>query len=98
MSAAILDLLFWLAVLACAVAQFFIIRAVFKPAPIFGTQAVGDESAAIPRGNLPAAPRWLEVVWAVLPAFFLALAFAMAWQLMHPTQLMLPVLQPSSGL
>ena len=70
----LLDAIFWIAAVGCVVAQFFILRAVWRVAPI--VSAVH---------TVPAPRRALEVAWAILPALMLLGAFVGAWQLMHPS-------------
>jgi hypothetical protein len=86
----ILDALFWIAVAGCAVAQFFILRAVLRtpasrpmdsPSPLNQTAGGGAE------GGLPVraqSGRVQEIVWAVLPSLLLGAAFVLAWRAMHP--------------
>jgi hypothetical protein len=82
----LLDALFWVAVSGCAVAQFFILRAVLRPSPLPSVN-----SAASPAGTGADLPlrrqsgRTQEIIWAVLPALLLATAFVLAWRAMHPT-------------
>jgi hypothetical protein len=69
----VLDALFWIAVGACVVSQFFIFRAVWRVIP----PVTGPSSVPAPR-------RAAEVVWALLPALLMVGAFVGAWRLMHP--------------
>ena len=64
-----LDVLFWTAAAACAVAQFFIVRAVWKVIPS-GTSSP----------DVPAPRRALEIMWVLLPVLLLAGAFAGTWR------------------
>ncbi|MES2524477.1 MAG: hypothetical protein V4617_17390 [Gemmatimonadota bacterium] len=82
MRPAILDAVFWIAALSCAIAQFFILRAVLRPSvvPEPGTRTPGDASLPVRRQS----GRIQEIVWAVLPSLLLAAAFVLAWQTMHP--------------
>lgn len=66
--AAFVPALFWIAVGLCAVAQVFILRAVFRALP-----------APPVSSSVPAPKRWPEILWAVLPVFGLAAAFYGAW-------------------
>ncbi|HYW32358.1 MAG TPA: hypothetical protein VE869_12680 [Gemmatimonas sp.] len=77
----ILDAVFWSAALSCAIAQFFILRAVLRPpaVPDEATRTPGDASLPIRRQS----GRVQEIVWAVLPAFLLTAAFVLAWRNMH---------------
>jgi heme/copper-type cytochrome/quinol oxidase subunit 2 len=68
---------FWVAAVACAVAQAAIVRSVF----------VARVPAAGPAGDVPRAAgarRAPEVAWAVLPALALAGVLALTWRAMHP--------------
>jgi heme/copper-type cytochrome/quinol oxidase subunit 2 len=68
---------FWVAAVACVVAQLAIVRSVLVArAPADG--AAGDVSrpAAVRRGA--------EVAWAVVPAIALAAVLAVTWRAMHP--------------
>jgi hypothetical protein len=89
-----LDRLFWLAVVVCVIAQFFILRAVLlpEPAPPAGSPAETGRAA----GRLRSPSRPLEIAWAVLPAVGLVLLFAWAWELRHPA-LPSPVLPATSS-
>lgn len=70
---AVLDLLFWVAAVACVVSQFFILRAVWRVVPA----VTGSPSVPAPR-------RASEVFWAVLPTLLMLGAFVGAYRLMHP--------------
>jgi len=61
--------LFWASVVACLVAQGFIIRAAFRAArpPVDGAP-------------VPAPHRGAELLWALLPAFALAALWGAAWR------------------
>jgi heme/copper-type cytochrome/quinol oxidase subunit 2 len=65
------DAIFWVAVVCCAIAQWFILRGAL---------------AAHPAAGAPMSParRGLEVVWAVLPAVALAVVLAATWRALHP--------------
>lgn len=69
----VLDVIFWIAAAACVVAQWFIIRAVWRVIP-----------SATGAPNMPTPRRAQEIAWAILPALFLLAAFAAAWRSMHP--------------
>lgn len=71
MPIAMLEALFWIAAGTCAVAQLFIVRAVFRPA---------IEPAT---GSVPAPHRLQEIAWAIIPAVLLTAAFVFAWRAMH---------------
>jgi heme/copper-type cytochrome/quinol oxidase subunit 2 len=83
MTPAVSDAIFWAAVLLCAVAQFFILRAVF--APTAPAPAGSSAEAGRAAGRLREPSRPLEIAWAVLPAVGLVLVFLWAWQLQHPS-------------
>ena len=76
MSPALLDGLFWVAVVCCAIAQLYILRAVFRTLP--------PRPTSVDALNVPMPHRQQEIVWAILPAFLLAAAFYGAWRSMHP--------------
>ncbi len=67
------DGLFWLSVVCCTIAQFFIIRSVR------GTRHVPEPSAGVPRSRDS-----VEFVWAVLPAIGLVVLLLFTWRAMHP--------------
>jgi heme/copper-type cytochrome/quinol oxidase subunit 2 len=77
------DAIFWVAVASCAVAQIFILRAVFRvtPASVSGSTASAPEGENV---SVPTPHRLTEIVWVVLPVALLALAFVGAWRTMHP--------------
>jgi hypothetical protein len=66
------DILFWLAVGSCVVAQAAIFRAVL---------ATGGASAQT--GSVPRPRTGAEVAWALIPAVGLALVLALTWRAMH---------------
>jgi hypothetical protein len=79
----ILDALFWVAVSGCAVAQFFILRAVLRPSalpPVNRAATTAGSDLPIRRQS----GRTQEIIWAVLPSLLLAAAFVLAWRVMHP--------------
>lgn len=83
MNTAVLDALFWIALAACAVAQYFILRAVFAPeapAPVGSPAEAGRAAGRLRRPSRP-----LEIAWAVLPAVGLIVLLAWAWQMQHPS-------------
>jgi hypothetical protein len=85
MSIPLSDAIFWIAVAACAIAQIFILRAVFRVTP--AGVAAGSATSSSPEGervSVPAPHRLTEIVWVVLPVVLLVLAFVMAWRVMHP--------------
>jgi len=85
MSTSLTDAIFWVAVVLCAVAQIFILRAVFRVTPA-GVQA-GSANTSTPEGeqaSVPSPHRVTEIVWVVLPVVLLAAAFVFAWRTMHP--------------
>lgn len=63
MTASLAGVIFWLSVASCVVAEVAIIRSTFR---------VSSASAAEAGVALPHPRRWLEIVWAVLPAIALA--------------------------
>lgn len=65
-------ILFWIAVVACIVSQYFIIRAVWR--------AVPSETGS---PNVPSPHRAMEIGWAILPAVLLVAVFLGAWQALH---------------
>jgi hypothetical protein len=80
MSTRFFDAIFWIAVVACAVAQLFILRAVFRVTPV-GSVAKGTVADA---SGVPTPHRLTEIVWVLLPVALLVLAFVGAWRQMHP--------------
>jgi heme/copper-type cytochrome/quinol oxidase subunit 2 len=87
----ILDALFWVAVSGCAVAQFFILRAVLRPMAVpFADSAPSSTGADLPVRRQSG--RTQEIVWALLPSLLLAAAFVLAWRVMHPAAPAAPVL------
>lgn len=64
--------LFWLFVAACAVAQLFIMRAVFRTLPVAPTNSA-----------VPAPRRWAEIVQVILPIVGLVALFYGAWRAMR---------------
>lgn len=73
MPEAVADLMFWVALVCCAVAQVAIIRSVFIVTP---AAATGAEPGAVPR-------RATELAWALLPAVVLGALFWVTWRAMH---------------
>jgi hypothetical protein len=92
MSTRISDAIFWVAVVACAIAQLFILRAVFRVTPSAGSSS---ESIAEASG-VPAPHRLTEIVWVLLPVLLLALAFFGAWRAMHPASFLPDYLRPDA--
>lgn len=91
MSTILADAIFWIAVAACAVAQIFILRAVFRVTP--AGVAPGSSASSTPDGesvSVPKPHRLTEIVWVVLPVVLLVLAFVLAWRTMHPVAPALP--------
>ena len=66
------DLMFWIALVCCAIAQIAIIRSVLSVTP-----------ASVPAQRAPASRRATELVWAVLPPLVLAAVFWATWRAMH---------------
>ena len=83
MPSAFLDVLFWIAAASCAVAQVFILRAVLRVVVQPVSNSEGDRSSSA--SHVPVPRRSLEILWAILPFFFLAAAFVAAWRVMHQT-------------
>jgi hypothetical protein len=84
MSVVVHDLLFWVAVGLCTLAQLFILKAVFLPGEPPAEGPAADGRAA---GRLRPPSRPLEMAWVVLPAIALVFVFMWAWSLRHPTGL-----------
>lgn len=63
--------LFWVAVAVCAIAQLYIMRAVFRTLPDAPTNS-----------TVPAPRQWAEVVQAILPIAGLVALFYGAWRAM----------------
>ncbi len=85
MSTQLSDAIFWIAVAACAIAQIFILRAVFRVTP--AGVATGSATTSTPDGeqvSVPSPHRLTEIVWVVLPVTLLVLSFVLAWRVMHP--------------
>ncbi len=72
MSRQVAEIVFWIAVAMCAIAEIAILRAVFTP------PANASSSAPIPHS-----PRGAEMVWGVLPAIALAALLAATWRAIH---------------
>lgn len=71
MSRSLADATFWLAVVLCAIAQFFILRSALVV-------------RAAPADRLvPGARRPVELLWALLPAVALAVVLFFTWRAMH---------------
>jgi heme/copper-type cytochrome/quinol oxidase subunit 2 len=74
MSANVADAVFWIAVVACVVAQAAITRSVFVA-----------RQPELPAGaRIAPARRSAELTWALLPALALAGVLALTWRAMHP--------------
>ena len=98
MSTRYLDAIFWILVAACATAQIFILRAVFRISPrnpTAGRTASVDGGGASTSGDsdadcanthgVPTPHRSTEILWVLLPVVLLVLAFFLAWRAMHPS-------------
>ena len=71
MSRSLADATFWLAVVLCAIAQFFILRSALVV-------------RAAPADRLvPGARRPVELLWALLPAIALGIVLFFTWRAMH---------------
>ena len=68
----VLVALFWIAAVACLVAQYFIVRAVWKVIPS------GTSSPQVPVPN-----RGQEIMWVLLPLVLLTGVFVGAWRQLH---------------
>ena len=66
------DLMFWIALVCCAVAQIAIIRSVLSVTPATATAE-----------RVPVSRRATEIAWAVLPPLVLAVVFWATWRAMH---------------
>ena len=74
MSPIVADAVFWIAVVACAVAQVAITRSVFVA-----------RQPELPAGaRVAPARRPAELAWALLPALAVAGVLALTWRTMHP--------------
>ena len=74
MSANVADAVFWIAVVACVVAQAAITRSVLVA-----------RQPELPAGaRVAPARRSAELTWALLPALALAGVLALTWRTMHP--------------
>ena len=67
------DLVFWIALACCAVAQIAIIRSV-----LLATPHASSTAEAMPKSG-----RFAEIAWAVLPGVMLGLVFWATWRAMH---------------
>ena len=61
--------LFWISVVCCAVAQFFIVRSIR-----------GSQHMAEPAPNLPRSSSVVELLWAVIPGIGLAVLLWFTWR------------------
>ncbi len=64
--------LFWVSVVACVVAQYFIVRAVVRAVP-----------AETGSPDVPSPNKAMEIAWAILPALLMLAVFVGAWRHMH---------------
>ena len=80
----LLDAIFWVAVACCAVAQIFIVRAVLRVVRPPSAHTADAASSPVPL-SMPVPRQSLEIVWAVLPAGLVVVAFVAAWGKMHPS-------------
>jgi hypothetical protein len=78
MSASIGLSMFWVAAIACAVAQAAILRAVVGGTPAEGPTTRVAEPRARNRSSATA-----ERIWAIVPGIVLVLLFAATWRAMH---------------
>jgi heme/copper-type cytochrome/quinol oxidase subunit 2 len=72
MSLTLSNAVFWIAAVACVVAQLGILRAT-RPQPTLGATSRPHRTAS----------RLEEVVWATLPAVALALVLVLTWRAVH---------------
>lgn len=75
---------FWVAAVACALAQLAIVRSVVVARAPNGASNGVDDGAADPDRRLTPVRRAGEVAWAVVPALALAGLLALTWRAMHP--------------
>ena len=74
MSPTVADAIFWIAVVACAVAQVAILRSV-----------LGARQPELPAdARVAPARRSVELAWAVIPAVALGGVLALTWRTLHP--------------
>jgi heme/copper-type cytochrome/quinol oxidase subunit 2 len=73
LACSLVDILFWIAVVCCVIAQVAIARSTL------GAPARGGEL----RPGIPRPRRSIEIAWTVLPAVGLALALVMTWRAIH---------------
>ena len=75
MSPTVADAIFWIAVVACAVAQIAILRSV-----------LGARQPELPAdARVAPARRSVELAWAVIPALALVGVLALTWRTLHPS-------------
>jgi heme/copper-type cytochrome/quinol oxidase subunit 2 len=71
--------LFWIAVAVAVVAELAIVAATVRasrPHPVADVPAIAADATE----GLPSPRRWLEVLWAVIPALALVALFALTWR------------------
>ena len=93
--------LFWISVVVCSIAELAIVAATVRASRLASRRAPASNEAATPvdvphvEGGraLPAPRRWLEILYALVPALGLALLLVFTWRAMHPT----PDQPPTSG-
>jgi heme/copper-type cytochrome/quinol oxidase subunit 2 len=68
MSQPLAETIFWIAVVACVVAEIAILRSTYVARRV-------EKSAMV-----PAAPARGEIVWAIIPALGLSVVFILTWQ------------------
>lgn len=73
MSAVVGEAIFWIAVVSSVIAELAILRAVFRART--ADPSVPPTGRALPRVRYGA-----EILWAVIPALFLALVLALTWR------------------
>lgn len=67
--------LFWVLVVACVIAQLFIVRGLFRADPAGASPNAPREGVPTPRG-------FMEFAWAVMPIIGIVATFVGAWRLM----------------
>jgi heme/copper-type cytochrome/quinol oxidase subunit 2 len=70
---ALAEVLFWVTVAACIVAQVALVRSAFRTPP-----------APTPEHPMTAPTRASEIAWSVVPAIMLAVVLMFTWRAIHP--------------
>ena len=90
MNASLAAFLFWISVAVCAVAELAIVAATARASRRAASSGEGvplDVPQVDGARALPAPRRWLEILYAAVPAVILALLFVFTWRAMHPAPL-----------